>query len=345
MAKAKKPVGIGLVGLGFMGLTHWRASRKIRGGRLVAVADSDPRRARGDFSQVKGNFGAGGKREDLTGIASYTSMGDLLADDKVDLVDICLPTHLHAAAVVQALRAGKSVLVEKPIALNVKDARRMIEAGRRSGKLLMVAQVLKFFPEFAAIREAVQKNRWGRLLAYHARRIIAVPDWTSTGWFSDPKLSGGMVVDLHIHDTDFIVNLLGKPRAVTSSALVNSGQVDFLRTIYNFESGGTLASAEAGWINVPSLAFEHGYDAYFERATVRFNSTTGPLPKIFTNRSVQELRLPGGDGFQKEIQAAVDSVRTGAVHPLLSADAAAASLEICLAEQKSALTGKTVRVG
>jgi predicted dehydrogenase len=246
--------------------------------------------------------------------------------------------------VVQSLKAGKAVLVEKPVAVNAADARRMLAASRSTGQLLMVAQVLKFFPEFAVIREGLQKKRWGRLLAFHSRRIICKPQWGKDSWLRNPRLSGGMVIDLHIHDTDFTLNLAGKPKAVTSTGLESEGQVHSIRTTYHYDKKEPYLTSEAGWLNAPSLTFEHGYDAYFEKATVQFNSTHCPTPKLYGRRSVKELSLPKGDGFQSELQAAVDSVKRGKVHPLLSAEAAATSLSVCLAEQKSALTRKRVTI-
>ena len=345
MVGVKRSCGVGMVGMGFMGLTHLLAARKLRGGRVLAIVTSDPRKARGDFSEVKGNFGAGGARENLRGIRVYPDLDELLADDRIDLVDICLPSHLHARAAIRVMKAGKAVLVEKPMALSNADTRRMLLAAAQTGQLLMVAQVLKFFPEFAALTAAVDKKRYGRLLGLHSRRIIAMPRWGDDSWFGDPKLSGGMVVDLHIHDTDFTIHLFGRPRSVFSHGLVRKGQVQSIRTVYDHGAKGPLLSSEAGWINAPGLAFEHGYDAYFEKATIQFNSSHCPVPRVYGLRSTRNLSLPRGDAFQKEIQAAVDSVRSGRVHPLLSPVSAATSLEVCLAEQKSALMGRKVRLG
>jgi predicted dehydrogenase len=343
MAKKKSAIGIGLVGLGFMGLTHLRAARQVRGARLVAIATSDPRKARGDFSGVRGNFGAAGGRESLDGIRVHPTLEALLADPAVELVDICLPSYLHAGAALLAFEAGKHVLVEKPIALQLADAERMLAASRRARKLLLVAQVLRFFPEFAFLSDSVRKGSLGRLLSVNLRRVIATPSWGDS-WFSDPARSGGMVVDLHIHDTDFIVQLFGKPRSVTSHGVVEGERVDFIRTAYQFGAPAPLVSAEAGWINAPSLAFEHGYEAFFEKATLRFNSSDAPRPRLYGKKGVKELAVPAADAFQLEIGAAVESVRTGKAHPLLDAASARTSLEVCLAEQNSARSGKPVAV-
>ncbi len=336
-------VGIGIVGMGFMGLTHLAAAAQLRGGRVTALVTTDPRKARGDFSRVSGNFDSGADAVSLNGITVHPTLEDLLADETVDVVDICLPSYLHARAAIAALRAGKHVLVEKPVALSVRDASRMIETARKHGRLLMVAQVLKYFPEFAGLEKSIRSARHGDLLALHLRRIIAKPDWGDS-WFADPKKSGGMTVDLHIHDTDLMVYLFGRPRAVTSHGLVRDRQIDALRTTYHYRGGQALLTSEAGWINSPSLPFEHGFDAYFERGTIHFNSTHTPQPTVFGQKSSHPLRLSAKDGFRSQLQDVVGGVRSGEVPARLSPENAALSLSVCLAEERSVRSKKTVEV-
>ncbi len=338
-----KKIGIGIVGMGFMGLTHFQGARRLQGGKVAAIVTTDPRKAHGDFRDVRGNFGAGGVQVDLKGVRVHPTLDSLLADDRVDLVDVCLPSFLHATTALRALRAGKHVLVEKPVALRPSDASRMLRAAKKAGRLLMVAQVLKFFPHFALIHDALKDGRWGRLLALHMRRRIAAPDWGAQSWFGDPAKSGGMVVDLHIHDTDFIIHLFGKPGAVSSHGLVRGGRVDFLRTVYRYgATGAPLISSEAGWINASGLPFAHGYDAFFEDATCHFDSARSGEPVLYGKQGRRVHSLGERDAFHDELQAAVNAVRSGKVPSRLSAESAAVSLEVCRAEEKAARTGKTV---
>ncbi|MEC9349760.1 MAG: Gfo/Idh/MocA family oxidoreductase, partial [Planctomycetota bacterium] len=208
-------------------------------------------------------------------------------------------------------------------------------------KPLMVAQVLRFMPEFSLLSDAVKSKRWGKLLSLHMKRIIAMPEWGDSSWFADPAKSGGMVIDLHIHDTDFIVHLFGKPNAVSSNGLVDKRGVNFIRTTYHGKAKGPLLSAEAGWLNAPGLPFEHGYDAFFEKGTVHFNSSTAPKPLLYTSagRAARKLAIKPVNGFARELQAAIQSVRTGKVDPLLKAAGAADSLTVCNAEERSVRSG------
>src|SRR5438067_9814305 len=100
----------------------------------------------------------------LTGIKKYQNLDDLLGYKDIDLVDICNPTHLHPETAIAALRAGKHVLVEKAIALEPKDADAMVDAAKKAGRLLMVAHVLPFFPEFAFAARAIRAGAFGKVV-------------------------------------------------------------------------------------------------------------------------------------------------------------------------------------
>jgi predicted dehydrogenase len=204
-------VRIGIVGIGFMGMIHYLATSKLAGGQVGAICSRDPKKLAGDWTGIQGNFGPPGSEMDLSGISAYPRIDDLLADPSIDLVDLCVPNDEHAKLTIQALEAGKHVLVEKPIALNSADGRAMVDAARASGKLLMVAHVLPFFPEFAFAREAVLSGRYGSLKAAHLSRVIARPDWSSG--IIDSDRSGGPAIDLHIHDTHFVGLVCGVPKA------------------------------------------------------------------------------------------------------------------------------------
>src|ERR1700743_3066376 len=130
-------VGIGIVGIGFMGMIHYLASRRVEGARVVALCSRDPKKLAGDWTGIQGNFGPRGSQMDLSGQSKYADFDALLADPAVDLVDLCVPTEQHKSLAVRALEAGKNVLVEKPIALNVADADAMLDAAKASGRLLM----------------------------------------------------------------------------------------------------------------------------------------------------------------------------------------------------------------
>src|SRR4051812_47650578 len=225
--------GIGIVGLGFMGMIHYLAIRKLTGGRVVALCSRDPKKLAGDWTSIQGNFGPRGTQMDLSAQARHGDVAALLADPSVDLVDLCVPNDEHASLAIRALEAGKHVLVEKPIALTTADADAMVAAARSSGKLLMVAHVLPFFPEFAFAAEAIASRRHGGLQAAHMKRVIAKPEWSQG--IANADRSGGPAIDLHIHDTHFLGLVCGVPKAVQSRGVVADDAVVHLATQYLFD--------------------------------------------------------------------------------------------------------------
>src|SRR5207248_1549506 len=120
-------INVGIVGIGFMGLIHYLAYQRVRGAKVAAVVSRNAKKRAGDWRGIKGNFGPEGTQVDLTGVRGYVELDELLADPKIDLVDICLPPAFHAAAAVAALKAGKHVIVEKPIGLTTAEADRMVQ--------------------------------------------------------------------------------------------------------------------------------------------------------------------------------------------------------------------------
>jgi predicted dehydrogenase len=345
-------VGIGIVGIGFMGMIHYLAARKLAGGKVVALCSRDPKKLAGDWTGIHGNFGPRGTQMDLSGHARYPEVDALLADPAVDLVDLCVPNDEHARLAVKALEAGKHVLVEKPIALTAADADAMLAAAGASGKLLMVAQVLPFFPEFAFAAEAVLSGRYGPLKAAHLTRVISKPDWSSG--IADADRSGGPAIDLHIHDTHFIGLICGVPKAVHSRGVVDQGAVVHLTTQYLYDAGSPAVSAVSGALSQAGRPFAHGFDIYLERATLSFGfadlageGQVNPLSVILPDGTVEHPALGSGDpidAFADELGVAVASVEQGRALPQLSGELARQALVVCHAEVESVKTGTPVAV-
>src|SRR5579871_929767 len=238
-------VRIGIVGVGFMGMIHYLAARQLKSARVAAVCSRDPKKLAGDWRSIRGNFGPAGTMMDLSRVKKYAELDDLLADPDIDLVDVCNPTHLHAPTARAALAAGKHVLVEKAIALEPREADGMVQAARKAGKLLMVAHVLPFFPEFAFAAEAIRGGRYGRLVGAHFTRVISRPDWSAD--IGDASKTGGPAIDLHIHDTHFIGLIAGVPAKVCSSGVVaEDGSVEYLTTQYLYGDGGPAITCSSG---------------------------------------------------------------------------------------------------
>lgn len=348
-------IGIGIIGLGFMGMTHFEAAKKVQGGRVVAISTRSEKKLAGDWSDIQGNFGPrGSATTDLSGIKTYPDHADLLKDPAVELVNICLPTDQHESVAIEALQAGKHVLVEKPIAIELAAADRMLAAAREAGKLLMVAQVLPFFGEFRWIRECVESGQYGKLRAASFKRIIAPPEWSQS--IKDFKKLGGWGVDLHIHDNHFIGLLCGVPSRVFSRGLLIEGLVNHVSTQYVYDDPDLTVSCISGGIAAGQLKFNHGFELLLERATVQFDAGTygdswvvnRPLTLIPDQGAIVNPD-PGGSGewcaaFTDEIQAAVAGVQSGKAPRVLSGELACEALRLCYAEAESIRTGEPVSV-
>ncbi|HAA75154.1 TPA: oxidoreductase [Candidatus Latescibacteria bacterium] len=348
-------VGIGIVGIGFMGMTHFRAARKVRRGRVTAICSRSDKKLQGDWRGIRGNFGDPGGREDLSRIGTYAEFDDLLSDPKVDLVDICMPTSDHCDAAVRALRAGKHVLVEKPIALSLRDADRMVREADRAGKHLMVAHVLPFFSEYAFLADCVQSGQYGALQGAHLKRIISRPDWSSD--FSNVERSGGPGIDLHIHDTHFIVATCGTPDRVSAvGRLIDPTHASYIGASYRYENDPSLSiTCTGGAIAQKGRPFVHGFEAYFEQATVlyEFGTVAGkvhlaqPLTVLTADGKSRRPRTGSGNpltAFTKEIQSAVDAVLGGGVAAEISGEVARNALAMCFKEVRAIQTGRPVRI-
>jgi len=329
-----------------MGMIHYLASAKLRGARVSALCTRDPKKLAGDWRGIRGNFGPRGTKMDLGNLKRYDKFEDLCADPDIDLIDICTPTHLHPEMARMALGAGKHVLVEKAIALTRKDADAMLQAASKAGKLLMVAHVLPFFPEFKFAAEAIRGGQYGKLIAAHFKRVIARPDWSAD--IADAAKTGGPAVDLHIHDTHFIGLVCGVPKELFAVGTVEGGAVTYLTTSYLYGPGGPAVTCSSGAVCMSGRPFVHGYEIYLEKASLVYDSGGTPLTLLTADgKSAQPKLAGGGDplaAFADELQAAVDGVSAGRAPDLLSGQLARDALVLCHREMESVQSGRAVRV-
>lgn len=346
-------VKIGIVGIGFMGMIHYYAYRKVQKAEVIAICTRNPKKLAGDWRDVQGNFGPRGGIEDLSGIRKYDNLNDILADKDIDMLDICLPTHMHTETSIAGLNAGKHVLVEKPIALDLDAANEMVAAAEKAGRYLMVGHVLPFFPEFAYVRKAVESGEYGKLIGGHFKRIITAPTWSED--IADYSKTGGPGIDLHIHDTHFIQLIGGMPDRVCSRGmLVEDKYVKYLSTQYIYDDKEVCLTAASGAISQPGRAFTHGYEVYLEKATILFESatlgnkgvTSMPVTLLTGDGEVHNPDMGAGDpidSFAGEIQYAVDSIRNNQTPVALSGEGARDALLLCYKEAESVRTGETVK--
>ncbi len=337
-------IQVGILGLGFMAATHLKALRQVAGARVSALCNPSGRHLDGDFSSIAGNLpGQEPLRWDMTAVKTFRDVRDFLADPDLLLIDICAPTHVHHELVIAALKAGTHVLCEKPLARTSAQGREMVEAARQAGKILMPAMCLRFLPSWVYLQQAIQSGRFGKVLGVHFRRVAQPPGW-GQGNFLDGQKSGGALLDLHIHDADFVQFCFGRPQSVFSTGFSRvSGAVDHVMTQYEVD-GGACVTAEGGWAMNPGFGFNMSYTAVFERATLDYDLSRGDAAlKLFANGAEPEIILcPGADGYVGEIQHIVDCIRENRLPDRVTAQDGIAALELCEAEEKSVRTRQIV---
>jgi predicted dehydrogenase len=338
-----KPVNVAVVGLGFMGLTHIKSYQQLPGARIVAVCDAVRLPVDGVLAGVSGNIHGTDAINLGKDIRTYKKLEELLADAEVDLVDLCVPTPLHGPQAIAALQSGKHVLCEKPLARTSATARDIVNAAKTAKGFFMPAMCMRFWPGWAWLKELNEKGTYGKILAARFRRVSAPPGWSRDSYFKGGD-SGGALLDLHIHDTDFVQFLFGRPTAVYSTGLSRfSGAIDHVVTQYHV-AGGVTVYAEGSWLL--TSGFGMSYTVNFERATIDFDSARGAeaLHVMEEGKPLQVVKPDGMDGYVEELRHLVASIQSGRPPMVVTAADGLSAVEICEAEEKSIQTGRAVEL-
>jgi predicted dehydrogenase len=262
---------IGILGLGVMGKTHLAAYRAAAKDHLASVtAVLDP--AAG-AATAAGNLNTAADAPDLTGVEIFRDTDAFFDRAQIDAVSICTPTDTHVALAERALDRGLHVLCEKPVALAAADIRRLDAAAVAARRVCMPAMVMRYWPGWPWLRDRIRDQRFGPLRTLALERLGSHPAWNKS-FYADPARSGGAMVDLHIHDADFVHWCFGRPDSVATA-----GSPDQVTTIYRvLGPTGPLVTATGGWAQHPAFGFRMRYLANFDLATVEFDLARTPHP-------------------------------------------------------------------
>ena len=346
-----KQVKIGIIGLGFMGTTHWGVYKEMKNAKIVALADVDAKKRKGDISAVVGNIGGGdnSKPLDLTGVKVYDCALALAKDPNVDVVDICVPTPDHAEIVCAALAAGKHVFCEKPLCRDAVQLKKIVAAVKKAKTFFNVGLCVRAWPEYRHAYEYFKSGKAGKMLTATFKRISPGVDGNSwKNWYMDDTMSGGALLDLHVHDTDEVNYFFGKPKAVHSvgsSVVSKNGGIDHVVTTYDF-GDGRLVMAEGGWEQAKGATFEMSFTIVCEKATLKLDSTGFNVFLKNGKKVTPKLDVKNGPtGWHQELAYFVDCVRKG-VKPTKyqTIDSIADTMKIIFAEEKSAKSRKTMKI-
>ena len=329
-----RPIGVGVIGLGFMGATHLCAYRKADAAgysnRLVAVSDFDAERRAG-LAAGSGNLDTtqGDQRLfDPAEVAAYERPEELLADERVELVSICTPTRTHVELAMQALDAGKHVLLEKPVALSSTEVRRLSEYANTKPTLCMPAMCLRFWPAWSWLKQQIEQGTYGPVRSAVFRRLGSRPGWAA--FYADAEQSGGALFDLHIHDADFVHHCFGAPDAVQAT-----GTLDHVTAFYRYTHGPRHVVAEGGWDHSDGFPFQMGFTVIFGQATADFELGRAPELRLSRDGACQAVELSDLDGYDGEVRHLLTAVRNGETRLLASLSDAVLLTEMLECERDS----------
>lgn len=332
-------IKVALFGAGFVAKSHAAAYDSLPNAVLVAVFDADAGRAK----LMAAEHGA---RE-------YVDAETLLAKEEVDMVDICLPTFLHEKFALLAILKGKHVLCEKPFALTMEAADTMIRKAKEAGVKLMVAQVIRFWPEYLEIGKRIACGNLGNIRMVYANRLAQHPNWGT--WFDDPEKSGGGLFDLHLHDIDILRHWFGPVKtAYAVGDRTDAGCWDHVVSSLVFESG-VKAVAEGAFRMSDGYPFTMTMRIVGTGGSIEFTYSAGfNLEKegkasaklvLYENGKPAEIvGVEAGDGYLNEIKYFIGCIEKGEEPLTVTAKESREVLGIILALRKSMETGEVQRL-
>jgi len=338
------PLGIGIIGMGFIGQTHTRAFLAAEADGLAcqlrAVCDTNPDRRAG-VTIAEGNLASGVSTDrlfDPRTVTSYTEASHLLADPAVDLVCICTHTESHVDLAISALDAGKHVLVEKPVATTSAQVHRLDRHAAASALRCIPAMCVRHWPGWSDLAAIVGSGEYGKALHARFDRVGAPPTWASN-FYADASRSGNAIFDLHVHDADFAIHLFGRPDQVNAL-----GDDRHIVSQLRYQQGPAVI-LEGGWLNDSSVPFRMAYCVEFERAVVAFDSARNPPAIIYAGSSARSLPISPRTGFEEQARSVTRSLTGDPEAPSLATIAEALAVtRLIEAEQASAATGSPVQI-
>jgi predicted dehydrogenase len=327
---------VGILGAGFMGGTHARAFRKLPGVEIVAISS----REIGKAEKLTADVGGKPTTDDMA----------IVNDPSIDVISNTLPTTLHAEFTIAALEAGKHVLLEKPFALTADGCDGMLAAQKKTGRILMLAHVCRFWGDYVSLVEFVHGGAIGKPISAVATRLSQVPGWAD--WFLDPKLSGGAVLDLCVHDFDITNWVLGTPKTVYARGKEQRpGLWNQIHAVVDY--GASEAIVEGSEFMPNGYPFTAALKVLCEGGTAEFLFRAGGVSVeqgggstllVYEPGKAYPLKPKPGDAYENQIAYFVDCVNKGKMPVLGTPEQARLAVAVADAARQSLETGKVVAV-
>lgn len=333
-------VRIAVLGAGFMGGTHARAYHTLEDVELAAIYAASSTRAEPLASEL--------------GTTWTDDLDRILADDSIDAVDICLPTPEHRRATEAALDAGKHVLLEKPLSLTRDDAQAIVDAASASDRIVMVAHVLRFWPEYVELKRVIDSGELGAPQFVNAVRRQPTPAWMAGG--PRAHITGGSLHDMLIHDFDAANWVLGTPTAAFAYGPVNavSEGRDQAQVLITYERGS--ASIDGGSTMPESYPFTSRFEVICDNGAIEYHFRAGgrsfevgePTNELTVYRNEGDpevIEVEQSDPYENECSYFIECVRSGRVPERSMPATGLDAMLVSLAAQASAANGERVAIG
>ncbi len=306
-----------ICGVGGMGSVHFNVYKNRKDVDFAAACD-----VRMDMLKEK----AAGMN-----IRLYSDFEEMLKCEKPDVVDICTPTCLHMQQSILALESGANVICEKPMALNAEECEKVLAAAKKSGKIFMAAHVVRFMNAYIYLRNMIESGKYGKLLRLDMKRFSSIPRWSWENWMLDKSKSGHVVLDMMIHDLDFVQSVFGLPQDIQGVYYDLKDMTNYASFDYIYD--GFTVSAETGWYN-PDVPFAAGYFALFENGFLDFKdnmlSDCGNTVDFTNEEKVGEtgINISNVDGYDGEIAYFLDCVKNGITPSVVTPESSALSVKL-----------------
>jgi predicted dehydrogenase len=316
---------IGIAGVGGLGTLHLRNLMKMTDlVRVEALADPIEDLRSGAKLTSDTNLELVDNSElTVADVRSYEDYSGVCTDPDLDVVCLATPSDLHAPGAIMALENGKHVFTEKPMALNRDDCGRMMVAAAANGRTLMVGQCLRFFPAYIAAKTIMQSGEFGKPLSATMNRASRQPG----RWFADTARSGGVNLDLHIHDIDAALWWWGEPDSATSQTVAAENGVQSVLSTWAYTEG-PIVQIEASWdAGIPFFA---EFRIVLEEATLR---CAGDKLEHFTKGEKKELELTGPGGHEAEMRYFINCLLEGKTVDECPPESSALAVQYALGSQ------------
>jgi predicted dehydrogenase len=306
-------IKVGLIGIGAMGRMHFNCYGNNPDAQIVAICDGDPAKLRGDWSGISLNLDdTKSELVDLSGIETYSQVEEILANPDIDLIDICLPTPMHAQITTAAMRAGKHVFCEKPMAMNDQECAQMQAVQAETGKQLMIGHCLRYWPEYVVTDELIRGGEYGKVISASFHRSSGMPLGSFNNWLATGAQSGGAVLDMHIHDVDTALWWFGQPDSIETDGVIWRDLPLSADATWRYNDG-PLVTLHGSW-DPNGGPFRMAFRVVMERASVLYDSATNAFQLLQLTREgdhSRDLEVSKDLAYQKEIDDFVACLNEG----------------------------------